>query len=426
MHGVAGPVDAALGEHAAEAPRLVALPVGGQVERVRLEPARPGGERHAENRPTVGDDVAVLARFEHVLDARRRGVGDGRGLRHADAEHAARGAGVARADAHEHADGAGAHEVQRGGVAGHAAHDHRHLALADELPEVERLDPGAHVLGRDHGALDDEHVEACFERDLVVVLHALRRERRGGEHAAVLDLLDAPGDQLGLDGLLVDLLHRARGRVVGQRGDAVELLVGVLVAGLDALEVEHGETAELAHGDGEAGVDHAVHGGGEARELERVLAELPGDVHVLGVAGPPAGHDGDVVEAVGPAALLAAADLYFHAVLLTGKRCVIDRRSRVDWRRDAGSPTINKRPRHGRTGVSELWAMSLAVCGGNVARLYQRTRRESTHGRACREGVRPPAPTRRHAASPSRSEIASSGGASSPSRSRSVTPAISS
>ena len=81
----------------------------------------------------VGDDVAVLARLEHVLHARRRGVGDGRGLRHADAEHAARGAGVARADADEHAHGAGAHEVQRGRVAGHAADDHRHRALGDEL-----------------------------------------------------------------------------------------------------------------------------------------------------------------------------------------------------------------------------------------------------------------------------------------------------
>ena len=84
-------------------------------------------------------------------------------------------------------------------------------------------------------------------------------------------------------------------------------------------------------------------------------AELPRDVHVVGVAGAAAGHDGDVVEAVGPAALLAAADLYFHAVLLTGARYEIDRRSRVNWRRDAGSPTINKRPGHGRTaGVSEL------------------------------------------------------------------------
>ena len=222
----------------------------------------------------------------------------------------------------------------------------------------------AHVLGRDDGALDDEHVEAGVERDLVVLLHALRRERRGGEHAAVLDLLDALRDEFGLDGLLVDLLHRARRRVVGERRDTVELLVGVLVAGLDALEIEYGEAAELAHGDGEGGIDHAVHRRGQARQWLRVRAEPPGDVDILGVAGAATGHDGDVVESVGPAALLAAADLYFHAVLLTGARY-----------------GVNKRPGHGRTGVSELSAVllcELAVCGGNVARLYQRCSREST------------------------------------------------
>jgi len=50
-----------------------------------------------------------------------------------------------------------------------------------------------------------------------------------------------------------------------------------------------------------------------------VRPQLPGDVDVFGVARAAAGHDGDVVEAVGAAALLAAADLYFHAVLLIGE-----------------------------------------------------------------------------------------------------------
>ncbi len=145
-----------------------------------------------------------------------------------------------------------------------------------------------HVLGRDDGALDDEHVEPGLEGDLVVLLDALRRERRGGHHAAVLDLFDAPGDELLFDGLLVDLLHGAGRRLLGQRGDAVELLVGVLVAGLYALEVEHGEAAELAHGDGEGRVDHAVHGRGKAGERQGERAELPGDVDVFGVARAPA------------------------------------------------------------------------------------------------------------------------------------------
>jgi len=115
--------------------------------------------------------------------------------------------------------------------------------------------PGRDVLGGDDGALDDEYVEAGFEGHLVVLLDALRRERGGRQDAAVLDLLDAPGDELLFDRLAVDVLHGAGRRVFGQRGDAVELLGGVVVAGLHTLEVEHGKAAELAHGDGEGRVE---------------------------------------------------------------------------------------------------------------------------------------------------------------------------
>src|SRR5205809_936751 len=82
---------------------------------------------------------------------------------------------------------------------------------------------------------------------LVVHADLLRRQRGGGDDAVRLDLLDALGDQLGLDRLLVDLLHLARRLVLGQLRDALEHLVRVLVAGEDALEVQDGEAAELAH-----------------------------------------------------------------------------------------------------------------------------------------------------------------------------------
>src|SRR5215216_259299 len=61
------------------------------------------GLRHVPARPhaAVGDDVAVLAGLQHVLRAGRRDVGDRRGLRHADAEDAARRAGGPGAHAHE-------------------------------------------------------------------------------------------------------------------------------------------------------------------------------------------------------------------------------------------------------------------------------------------------------------------------------------
>ena len=58
-----------------------------------------------------------------------------------------------------------------------------------------------------------------------------------------------------------------------------------------------------------ARADHPVHGRAPERQVEAVGVDLPGDVDVLGVPGPPAGDDGDVVEPVGLAPRLEDADL---------------------------------------------------------------------------------------------------------------------
>ena len=119
-------------------------------------------------------------------------------------------------------------------------------------------------------------------------------------------------DQLRLDRALVDLLHPARRLLLRQLRDLLELALGSLVAGEDALEVEHAEAAELAELDRDLRRDDAVHRGGEQRQLEQVRAELPADVHVLRVARPPGRHDRDVVEPVCLPRLLAPADLDLH------------------------------------------------------------------------------------------------------------------
>ena len=54
------------------------------------------GDVAALGHAAVGDDVDVDTGFIQVAHARARDVGDGRGLGHADAEHAARRARVAR------------------------------------------------------------------------------------------------------------------------------------------------------------------------------------------------------------------------------------------------------------------------------------------------------------------------------------------
>src|SRR5690606_30982944 len=84
----------------------------------------------------------------------------------------------------------------------------------------------------------------------------------------------------------------------------------------DALEVEHGQAAELADDAGRPGRHHAVHRRGQQRQLEAVVAELPGDVDVVRVACPAGRNNRDIVESVGAAGLLPAADLYFHWTIL--------------------------------------------------------------------------------------------------------------
>jgi len=281
----------------------------------RVGPAGDGlGDVAAGAHAAVGDDVAVLTRLQQVLDAGGRGIGYGRGLRHAHAEHAARGAGGAWPDAHEHAGRPRAHQVQRRLVARAAAHDRGDRLARDELLEVERLDDGRDVLCRDDGPLDDEDVEAGLERDRVVLAHALRCQRGGREHAGRLDLLDALRDQLGLDRLRVELLHELGGLARSRLRDALELLVGIGVARPDALEVEHRQPAQLADRDRDRRRDDAVHRGGEEGEFEQVGPELPADIDILGVARAPARHDRDVIEPVGASRLLAPPYLDLHRV----------------------------------------------------------------------------------------------------------------
>src|SRR5918996_1764972 len=273
------------------------------------------GDVAAGSHPAVGDDVHVAPRVEEMLRACRGRVGDCRRLRNAYAEHASGRARGPGADADEHSCGAGAHEVQRGVLRRAAADDDGNWQLRDELLQIEHGAVRRHVLGRDHRALNDEHVEARAERDLVVVAHALRREGAGCEDAGRLDLLDALAHEVGVDRFAVDLLKAARRLRRRQGGDALELLVSFGIAGEDALEVDDPEPAELADQPRDLRRHDAVHCGGEHGQLEQVLTELPADVDVVGIAGAPAGDDGDVVEAPGAPGLLPQADLDVHAYL---------------------------------------------------------------------------------------------------------------
>ena len=245
------------------------------------------GDVTAVAHAAVRDHLHVLTGLEHVLRAGSGHVRDRGGLRHADPEHATRGACRAGANAHEHRLRPCPHQMQPGGVRRAAADDHGNRDLADELLQVERLGVRRHVLRGHDGALDHENVEACLQRGLVVLAHPLWRERRGGDHALLLDLPDALPDQVLLDRLRVDALHLRGGELLGLLRDALELGVRVLVAGPDALEVQDAEATQLADDPSGVGRHDAVHGRGEQGQLEPVRADHRRDVDVVRIARAP-------------------------------------------------------------------------------------------------------------------------------------------
>ena len=123
--------------------------------------------------------------------------------------------------------------------------------------------------------------------------------------------------ELALTRLLVDALHLGRRLLARELRDALELLLRVLVAGEDALEVQDGEAAEVADDARGARRDDAVHRRGEQRQLEPVRARASSVMSMSsGSRVRRDGHDRDVIEAVGATALLASTDLYFHGGIL--------------------------------------------------------------------------------------------------------------
>ena len=159
------------------------------------------------------------------------------------------------------------------------------------------------------GALSPQRTKQFAKHvvDAGVDLFVIRGTTVSAEH--VSGQAEPLGDQLRLDRLGVDLLHPP-GRVrAAQAGDLREQRLGVLVAGPQALEVQHPQPAGLAQRDGGRRRHHRVHRRGQHGQLEAVGVDLPGDADLLGVARAARRHDRDVVEGVGPAGALGAADL---------------------------------------------------------------------------------------------------------------------
>src|SRR5207253_3312333 len=149
--------------------------------------------------------------------------------------------------------------------------------------------------------------------DLTEPLGALRDRGDRDRPPALLDLGDPLVDQLFLDRLAVDRLDDLRRLFLAGGHDAVEELVGVRVAGEDALEVEDGEAAQAPHLDGEPRPDDAVHRGGDDRDLEAPPGQFPGDVDLVRVDRQRSGNEGDVIEPVRGPGLASTPDPHAHS-----------------------------------------------------------------------------------------------------------------
>src|SRR5690625_2227867 len=144
--------------------------------------------------------------------------------------------------------------------------------------------------------------------DLPQLLSALGRERTRHDHARFPDLGQPLGNQFGLNFCGVNLLHPPGRLISGKRRDLFQHAGGVLIARPQPLKVEHAQPAEFPALNRGLGAHYGVHRSRDDWQLELVRIDLPGQGHLLRIAGAARGHHGDVVEGVCAAPALASTD----------------------------------------------------------------------------------------------------------------------
>ena len=199
-------------------------------------------------------------------------------------------AGGARPDPDEDRRGALLHQREGRLGIGRVADRHRDRHVPGEIGERERVVVGGEVAGARHLALDQEEVGA--------VLGAERPEapRAPGSRATAaltgrVDFRRAERDQVLTDRLPVRLGEDRLDVAVGCRRDPLEHAVRVVVARLDALEVEDGEPAEPGERAGQSRVDDGIHRRGQDRDRELDAAERLGELDVGGLDRVGAGRE---------------------------------------------------------------------------------------------------------------------------------------
>ena len=235
------------------------------------------GEVAAPLHAAVRDHRHVPSGLRVVRVPRRRDVRDRGDLRDADAQDLARRAGGARPDADEDRRRALLHEQERGLGVGRVADRDRDRHEAGEVLERERARsrwPGG---GRD---------ETCdWTRNRSAPCSAqngpnLRATPGVAETAAFEPAAWSSSIRRAIRSSRIGAAYasaRTSWTAVVRRGDdAVEDLGRVVVAGLDALEVEDRQAAESRQLAREAHVRDGVHGRGEDRDVEVGCRRSPG------------------------------------------------------------------------------------------------------------------------------------------------------
>ena len=192
-------------------------------------------------------------------------------LRHADAEDLARRACRARPDADEDAGRALVHELVGRLAAHRVADEDGQLQAAGQVGQGEHARRGRDVAGAAHLGLDEEEVGAGLGGQLGVMPGRCRRGGHRGDCApwALMRAISAVMSSSRTGCSYASASTCAAAWPDSAAATRSMIGAGVLVAGVEALEVDEGHAAVAAHADREVGIGHGIHGRREERDLER-------------------------------------------------------------------------------------------------------------------------------------------------------------
>jgi len=157
------------------------------------------------------------------------------------------------------------------------------------------------VARRRHRGLDDEDVDAGFDGDGREFLRVRRCAGDRSNDLLSLHLAHALADEVWLDGLGVDVLQEGGYLVCGRVGDFLEERRRILIASVDALQVQHRQAAEAPQLRRERLVDYRVRGRCKDRYGKNEVAQIERHVREIRIDGEGPRDDGYLVETIGVA-----------------------------------------------------------------------------------------------------------------------------